>query len=109
MLLSGGGESFGEVWEAQRCVLGSSGPCCQWRPSRTTLAHLADELIAERYFEALKESKVRGSYFQQQNYVPGQDNPTGQDLSADGIAKPQDGNFATVPPEEAKKQGDTRL
>ncbi|KAI4202405.1 MAG: hypothetical protein LQ350_002623 [Teloschistes chrysophthalmus] len=65
--------------------------------------------LRERYFEALKESKVRGYYFQQQNYVPGKDNPTGQDLTAAGIAKPQDGNFATVPPEEAKKQGDTRL
>lgn len=66
-------------------------------------------MIAERYFEALKESKVRGYYFQQQNYIPGVDNPTGQDLSAEGIAKPQDGNFATVTAEEAKKQGDSRL
>lgn len=26
--------------------------------------------IAERYFELLKESKVRGYLFQQQNYIP---------------------------------------
>ncbi|KAL9605043.1 MAG: hypothetical protein Q9179_001639 [Wetmoreana sp. 5 TL-2023] len=65
--------------------------------------------LRERYFEALKDAKVKGYLFQQQNYVPGQDNPVGQDQVAAGVKKPQDGIFASIPAEVAKANEDTRL
>ncbi|KAL8902609.1 MAG: hypothetical protein Q9207_004536 [Kuettlingeria erythrocarpa] len=64
--------------------------------------------LRERYFEALKESKIRGYLFEQQNYIPGQQDPVGQDLSSAGIKQPE-GQIAIIPPEVAKKRGDGRL
>ena len=42
-----------------------------WSSQRLLEVVEANRLI-ERYFEALKDAKVRGYLFQQQNYVPGQ-------------------------------------
>ena len=60
--------------------------------------------------EALKDSKIKGYLFQQQNYVPGIDNPTGQDPASQGaMTRPGDGNIAIIPKEIAEKEGDKRM
>ncbi|KAL8761530.1 MAG: hypothetical protein Q9184_002350 [Pyrenodesmia sp. 2 TL-2023] len=64
--------------------------------------------LRERYFQALKESKVRGYLFEQQNYIPGQQDPVGQDQVSVGLRQPG-GQIATIPAEVAKKRGDDRL
>ncbi len=69
--------------------------------------HFADPPHTERYFQALQESKIRGYLFEQQNYVPGQQDPVGQDQSSAGI-KQSEGPIAIIPAEVAKKRGDGR-
>ncbi|KAI4188761.1 MAG: hypothetical protein LQ346_005241 [Caloplaca aetnensis] len=64
--------------------------------------------LRERYFQALKESKIRGYLFEQQNYIPGQEDPVGQDQVSAGIKQPE-GQIAIIPAELAKKRGDGRL
>ena len=58
MLSTGGRQSFGEVWSFARYYLVAAILAC------------ADH-FAERYLELLKESKIRGYMFEQQNYIPG--------------------------------------
>ncbi|KAL8931455.1 MAG: hypothetical protein Q9211_006949 [Gyalolechia sp. 1 TL-2023] len=64
--------------------------------------------LRERYFEALKDSKVKGYLFQQQNYIPGQQDPKGQDQVSVSLTQPE-GQTATIPAEVAKERGDNRL
>ncbi|KAL9000607.1 MAG: hypothetical protein Q9188_005657 [Gyalolechia gomerana] len=64
--------------------------------------------LRERYFQALKDSKVKGYLFEQQNYIPGQQDPKGQDQVAAGLTQPE-GQIATIPAEVAKERGDYRL
>ncbi|KAL8644234.1 MAG: hypothetical protein Q9210_007357 [Variospora velana] len=64
--------------------------------------------LRERYLLALKESKVRGYLFEQQNYIPGQQDPKGQDQVSAGLKQPE-GQIATIPAEVAKRRRDDRL
>ncbi|KAL8707175.1 MAG: hypothetical protein Q9225_007807 [Loekoesia sp. 1 TL-2023] len=64
--------------------------------------------LRERYLQALKEGKVRGYLFEQQNYIPGKEDPRGQDQVAAGLTQPQI-PIAIVPEEVAKERGDNRL
>ncbi|KAI4138180.1 MAG: hypothetical protein L6R39_006930 [Caloplaca ligustica] len=64
--------------------------------------------LRERYFQALKEAKVRGYLFEQQNYIPGQQDPAGQDQVSVGLKQPG-GQIAIIPAEVAKKRGDDRF
>ncbi|KAI4130617.1 MAG: hypothetical protein LQ341_006440 [Variospora aurantia] len=68
----------------------------------------ADWSYTERYLLALKESKVRGYLFEQQNYIPGQQDPKGQDQVSAGLKQPE-GQIATIPAEVAKRRRDDRL
>lgn len=81
MLLQGRGQSSGEVRCAERLVcplvvgmLAESSYSCatehleEWYCLSTWNQVLT--LHAERYFELLKESKIRGYLFEQQNYIP---------------------------------------
>ena len=64
---------------------------------------------AERYFETLPDAKVKGYLFQQQNYIPGREDPVGQDQVSAGLDRQADGVMATVPEKVAKEKGDERL
>ncbi|KAL8931663.1 MAG: hypothetical protein Q9216_007122 [Gyalolechia sp. 2 TL-2023] len=64
--------------------------------------------LRERYFQALKDSKIKGYLFQQQNYIPGQEDPSGQDQVAAGVTQPE-GQIATVSAEVAKERDDGRV
>ncbi|KAL8731113.1 MAG: hypothetical protein Q9166_003641 [cf. Caloplaca sp. 2 TL-2023] len=65
--------------------------------------------LRERYLETLKNAKIKGYLFQQQNYIPGVDNPSGQDQVSEGLDRQEDGITATVPPKVAQEKGDDRL
>lgn len=67
------------------------------------------DCYAERYFETLPDAKVKGYLFQQQNYIPGKDDPVGQDQVSAGLDRQADGVMATVPEKIAKEKGDDRL
>ena len=60
VLLQGRRQSLGEVRRAKRYIVQD----CDGKPD----AH-ADATRAERYFKALKEGKVTGYLFEQQNYI----------------------------------------
>ena len=76
VLLPGGCQPFGELRNSERYV-GMMG-CLLFTMELLTISQLwiycgkyADRLLsAERYLELLKESKIRGYLFAQQNYVP---------------------------------------
>ena len=61
VLLQGRCQSLGEVWRAERYIV----PDRDKKP----YAH-AKATLTERYFKALKEGKVHGYLFEQQNYIP---------------------------------------
>lgn len=61
VLLQGRRQSLGEVRRAERYVIRDG--------HRKPNAH-ADPTHIERYFKALKEGKVHGYLFEQQNYIP---------------------------------------
>ncbi|KAL8690333.1 MAG: hypothetical protein Q9224_004428 [Gallowayella concinna] len=65
--------------------------------------------LRERYLDTLKDAKVQGYLFQQQNYIPGKDDPTGQDQVSQGADRVADGIMATVPEKVRKEKGDDRL
>ncbi|KAL8993338.1 MAG: hypothetical protein Q9169_006425 [Polycauliona sp. 2 TL-2023] len=65
--------------------------------------------LRERYFETLPDARVKGYLFQQQNYIPGQDDPVGQDQVSAGLTRQADGVMATVPEKVAREKGDERL
>ncbi|KAI4179997.1 MAG: hypothetical protein L6R41_007517 [Letrouitia leprolyta] len=65
-------------------------------------------MLRERYLVALKDTKVKGYLFAQQNYIPGKQDPVGQDQVSTGLTHPS-GQIATIPAEVAEERGDSRL
>ncbi len=90
--------------------------CGKLRGRSTRPSHLVPSCLerlidcsTERYFETLPDAKVKGYLFQQQNYIPGKDDPVGQDQVSAGLDRQADGVMATVPEKVAIEKADDRL